>query len=461
MDKIAKQFPTLKTKKTTDIFLNFVSDSKKVQVQKFINLAKKYNIRVHIWMLAFFDGNKFINPLNSENMKKRIARAKYFASLKDLAGIHFDYLRYPGDAYKHNGGVNAINSFVKQAVTELKKINKDLIISAAIMPETTENKKYYGQDLSFISQYLDVIIPMIYKGNYKQKTQWIEKTTNYFVKNSKKSKIWVALQSYYSDNNVRKLPLNNIQSDSVAVKKGKGHGVILFRFGLSEYVNFNTKVFLDKEPKKKSPYPYKPRRNCTRPFCGRKIMKKPVVYLYPEKAMDVSVEINIKNSYFTTVYPKFNEGNKWNVYAKPNGDIIIGEKTYPYLFWEAESYNSQNMDEGFIVNSEDAEIFLEEKLRFLGLNDKESTDFITFWLPVLLRNKLSLCSFQTQEFFNNYEMNINPKPDSILRVFLSIKKLDHPVNVKEQKLESFERKGFSVVEWGGSEINDEIKEVTY
>ena len=119
------------------------------------------------------------------------------------------------------------------------------------------------------------------------------------------------------------------------------------------------------------------------------------------------------------------------------------------------------MDEGFIVNSEDAEIFLEEKLRFLGLNDKESTDFITFWLPVLLRNKLSLCSFQTQEFFNNYEMNINPKPDSILRVFLSIKKLDHPVNVKEQKLESFERKGFSVVEWGGSEINDEIKEITY
>jgi hypothetical protein len=178
------------------------------------------------------------------------------------------------------------------------------------MPETTENKKYYGQDLSFISQYLDVIIPMIYKGNYKQKTQWIEKTTNYFVKNSKKSKIWVALQSYYSDNNVRKLPLNNIQSDSVAVIKGKGHGVILFRFGLSEYVNFNTKVFLGKEPKNTNPYPYKPRRNCTRPFCGRKIMKKPVVYLYPEKAMDVSVEINIKNSYFTTVYPKFNEGNK-------------------------------------------------------------------------------------------------------------------------------------------------------
>ncbi len=89
MMSIAKQFPILKTKRTTDIFLNFVTDSKKNQVQKFINLAKKYNIRVHIWMFAFFDKE------NSEFMKKRIERAKYFASLKDIAGIHFDYLRYP------------------------------------------------------------------------------------------------------------------------------------------------------------------------------------------------------------------------------------------------------------------------------------------------------------------------------------------------------------------------------
>ena len=95
------------------------------------------------------------------------------------------------------------------------------------------------------------------------------------------------------------------------------------------------------------------------------------------------------------------------------------------------------------------------------LNEKESCEFITYWLPELLKNKISLCSFQKQEFFDNFELDINPKPKSVLRVFLSIKKLDHPVNVKEQKLESFERKGFSVVEWGGSEINDEIKEITY
>ena len=190
-------------------------------------------------------------------------------------------------------------------------------------------------------------------------------------------------------------------------------------------------------------------------------LDKPVIYLYPENPMDISIELKIKNSKFTCVYPKFNGKNKWKVHAKPNGDIMISDKIYPYLFWEAQSYNKQNMNKGFIVKSEDAEKFLEEKLRFLGLNDKESTDFITYWLPLLLRNKLSLCSFQTQEFFDNFEMNVNPKPDSMLRVFLSIKKLDYPVNVQEQKLERFERKGFSVIEWGGSNIDEEMKEVAY
>jgi len=182
------------------------------------------------------------------------------------------------------------------------------------------------------------------------------------------------------------------------------------------------------------------------------IAKKPVIYLYPKETMNISVQLNIKNSKFTTIYPKFNEKNKWNVKANPNGDILIKDKTYPYLFWEAETYSPQEANEGFIVSEENAEKFLEEKLELLGLNEKEKTDFITYWLPVLLRNKLSLCSFQSKKFFDNFELNITPKPDSLIRIFLTIKKLDSPINIKEQKLVSNERKGFTVIEWGGSDI---------
>jgi hypothetical protein len=179
---------------------------------------------------------------------------------------------------------------------------------------------------------------------------------------------------------------------------------------------------------------------------------KPVIYLYPKKIMDISVQLNLKNSEIIVIYPKFTEKNIWNVRAKPNGDILIKDKIYPYLFWEAESYIEQEINEGFIVTEENAEKFLEEKLDILGLNEKEKTDFITFWLPVLLKNNMSICSFKSKKFYENYELNVIPKPDSIIRIFLSIKKLETSINIKEQKLVPNERKGFTVIEWGGSNI---------
>ena len=182
------------------------------------------------------------------------------------------------------------------------------------------------------------------------------------------------------------------------------------------------------------------------------VILKPVIYLYPEKPMDISVQLNLKNSYFSTIYPKFNEKNTWNVHAKPNGDIILNDRTYPYLFWEADSYDLKDSNEGFIVTEENAEKFLEEKLEILGLNEKERADFIVFWLPHLIKNKLSLCTFQSKKFFDDFELNITPKPDTLIRIYLSIKKLDSPINVKEQKLESVERKGYTVIEWGGYKL---------
>ena len=44
---------------------------------------------------------------------------------------------------------------------------------------------------------------------------------------------------------------------------------------------------------------------------------------------------------------------------------------------------------------------------------------------------------------------IEPKSDSLLRVSIHIKKVNEKLNIKEQKLESFNRHGFTAVEWGG------------
>ena len=93
-------------------------------------------------------------------------------------------------------------------------------------------------------------------------------------------------------------------------------------------------------------------------------------------------------------------------------------------------------------------------MKILGLNDKESSEFITYWLPVLIKNKMSICSFQTEQFLDNFKYEITPKPDSFLRVFLSIKKIDKEINIKEQNLKGFKREGFVAVEWGGSNIQN-------
>ena len=52
--------------------------------------------------------------------------------------------------------------------------------------------------------------------------------------------------------------------------------------------------------------------------------------------------------------------------------------------------------------------------------------------------------------------DINPAPDTIIRVLMTYKGLDEPLTgIKEQQLPPTPtRTGFTAVEWGGSEIKD-------
>jgi hypothetical protein len=62
-------------------------------------------------------------------------------------------------------------------------------------------------------------------------------------------------------------------------------------------------------------------------------------------------------------------------------------------------------------------------------------------------NKYNLVHFATKEEYNDKAiLDIKPRPDSLLRVFMVLKKLDAKIEIKPQELSSFERNGFSVVE---------------
>ena len=94
--------------------------------------------------------------------------------------------------------------------------------------------------------------------------------------------------------------------------------------------------------------------------------------------------------------------------------------------------------------------FLEEALEKLGLNRREANEFIVYWLPRMEQNPYNIIAFQTDVYTEAARLEVNPKPDTLIRVFMAWQKSDDYVELEEQELWAPERKGFTVVEWGGT-----------
>lgn len=177
--------------------------------------------------------------------------------------------------------------------------------------------------------------------------------------------------------------------------------------------------------------------------------KKPVIYLYPLKEEEITVKLGKPNN-ITLSYPTYNNG--WTVTAYPDGTLIDKNtgKTLYSLYWEGIHSEPIKLDEGFVVEGKDTIKFLEEKLKLLGLNDKESEEFIIYWLPILEKNKYNYIRFiDIDEINKNMPLELSVEPDTIIRVLMQVKPLDKKIKVKEQHLSTTKRVGFTVVEWGG------------
>ena len=187
------------------------------------------------------------------------------------------------------------------------------------------------------------------------------------------------------------------------------------------------------------------------PHCDPNVSEKPLIYLYPEKETNVIIKLGYPER-LTTTYPKYD--NEWNIVAKPNGELIDKSgRTFYGLYWEGINHIQNDFNDGFVVRREETIAFLEEKLSILGLNEREANEFIIYWLPKLEENKYNLIRFESLDIINEQmPLDIKPTPDTLIRVLMKYKPLDNKIDMKEQKLNSINRKGFTVVEWGGSLI---------
>ncbi len=182
-------------------------------------------------------------------------------------------------------------------------------------------------------------------------------------------------------------------------------------------------------------------------YCGG--IAKPVLYLYPEKTTNVVISFE-HPEYLETTYPKFHD--KWEVKASKNGDLRDKDGNYYYaLYWDEQKVHEVDFSTGYYVEKENAISFLEKKLSYIGLSPRERNEFIMYWLPVLEKNEKSIVYFELTEERESYQkLLIQPKPDSLLRLVIHIKKVPHKVNLPKQNLTKFQRKGFVAVEWGGT-----------
>ena len=225
----------------TDIFLHSsaINNYGEKNVSIWIKKANSKNIKVHIWVQCFYD-NTWVNPINTNTKEfnygffnKKISEIKKFADIDGVEGIHLDYIRYPGNAYKYSypNGVTASNAITQFVAMVSENLDDNITLSVTVMPER-EDIKYYGQDPQALSWYVDVIIPMAYSGNYNKSSSWITDISSYFKQVAFWSNLCIGIQNYVSDANQTSLSSNQLKENCQSALDGGADGISLFTWEL-------------------------------------------------------------------------------------------------------------------------------------------------------------------------------------------------------------------------------------
>lgn len=183
------------------------------------------------------------------------------------------------------------------------------------------------------------------------------------------------------------------------------------------------------------------------------LIDKPVIYLYPEKVQNFEVTVKPEGE-FTFLYPEYNDA--WKGQMSPDGKLEIEGQSYRYLFWESNQKREKlnpSTDQGFVVHSDEIMSFVENMLTDVGFNSQEKADFITYWVPRMLNYDQIFIKIDQDEACNQFaELNISPVPENVQRFYISWGEYHGEIIPELPKLSKINRNGFTVIEWGGSEI---------
>jgi len=177
---------------------------------------------------------------------------------------------------------------------------------------------------------------------------------------------------------------------------------------------------------------------------------KPVIYLYPEEPTDLTVSIDLKGG-MSKSEPLYENG--WSVTAYPDGTLTnhADQQTYPYLFWEGSGAFYTPPPTYWVVEQQNVESFLINTLEKLGLNQKETADFLEFWLPRMQDKAYYQIGFHGTSVMNQLApLTFSTQPKTLVRILMDYQGLDSPIPENPPRLPPTpKRMGFTVIEWGG------------
>lgn len=186
-------------------------------------------------------------------------------------------------------------------------------------------------------------------------------------------------------------------------------------------------------------------------------VRKPVVYLYPEVPTRVEVRLELADGELVAEYPRMHDGG-WAVLASPDGELVdeATGRHHRYLFWEATRAGWElDPSRAHCVPGAEAAAFMERVCERYALTDAECGDFVTYWLPALARNPYNVIELVDEGTYARYaQLHVTPTPDAVIRPFMIFRGSDAPVAVGAPELPQRERKGFTVVEWGGASLDE-------
>jgi len=212
----------------TDVYVQTTaSTSNTKNLQNVATLCKNTPIRVHAWVICFSGDD--ISTSRQNVLRSFIGNV---IKINGVNGVCLDYVRYSG---LHPNIVNPskITEFVKSVNNVIKSYNSKILLSACVFAEKGGTKTYYGQDYEQMSRYLDVMLPMTYKYDYKSGRDWLKSATAYVVSHAKYCKVVSVLQTYNS--NLNRLSKSELEADARAVMAAGSYGYGLFRHGLISY----------------------------------------------------------------------------------------------------------------------------------------------------------------------------------------------------------------------------------